>query len=185
MTNKGFWEIISNSKEYGAEQIEWLINELSKKTTNEIIEFEIEFKEKMERSYTSSLWGAAFVIMGGCSDDGFDYFRGWLIAQGEEVFNKVLNNPELLNEYLSEDFLENDELAPQLEEMLSAASDAYTYKKTGEFEYNDIITTEFFNEVETRGHEFIPVDIEIDWEEEDLAERFPVLWERFNENPLT
>ena len=26
------------------------------------------------------------VANGGCSDDGFDYFRGWLIAQGREVF---------------------------------------------------------------------------------------------------
>ncbi|CAF1829678.1 hypothetical protein NRS6141_02497 [Bacillus subtilis] len=26
--------------------------------------------------------------------------------------------------------------------------------------------------------------IELDWEEEDLPERFPKLWERFGENPL-
>ena len=30
--------------------------------------------------------------MDGCSDDTFDYFRGWLIAQGKETFEKVLDD---------------------------------------------------------------------------------------------
>lgn len=123
--------------------------------------------------------------MGGCSDDGFDYFRGWLIAQGEEIFNKALKNPEFLAEYLSEEYLEEDEFAPQLEEMLSVASDAYTYQKTGELEYDDDISTEFWNELEARGHEMKLPQIELDWEEEDLEERYPNLWERFGEDPLT
>lgn len=185
MTNKVFWELINSSKKHGEEQIEWLTNELSKKTTSEILEFEIEFRNKLEQSYTSSLWGAAFVIMGGCSDDGFDYFRGWLIAQGEEVFNKVLKSPEILADNLSEDYLEEDEYAPQLEEILSVASDTYTYQKTGEFEYNDVIYTEFLNALEDRGYEIKSAEIEFDWEEEDLEERYPILWERFWENPLT
>lgn len=185
MTNKVFWELINSSKKHGEEQIEWLTNELSKMTVDEILEFEIEFRNKLEQSYTSSLWGAAFVIMGGCSDDGFDYFRGWLIAQGEEIYNKVLKSPEFLAEYLSEDYLEEDEFAPQLEEMLSVASDAYIYQKTGEIEYNDDIHTEFLDVLEARGYEFIPAEIEFDWEEEDLEARYPILWERFGENPLT
>jgi hypothetical protein len=28
------------------------------------------------------LWAAAYVINGGASDDGFEYFLGWLMAQG-------------------------------------------------------------------------------------------------------
>lgn len=124
-------------------------------------------------------------MMGGCSDDSFDYFRGWLIAQGEEVFRKVLESPEFLVEYLSEDYLEEDEFAPQLEEMLSVASDAYTYQKTGKLEYNDDINTEFLNALEDRGYEIRPAEIDLDWEEEDLEERYPLLWKRFWENPLT
>lgn len=185
MTNKYFWKMIDNSKKNGAEQVEWLTQELVKKRTEEVIEFEIEFRNKLEQSYTSSLWGAAFVIMGGCSDDGFDYFRGWLISRGEEVFNQGVNNPEFLAEYFTEDNLEEDEFAPQLEEILSAASDAYTYQKTGSFEYNDDIYTEFLNELEARGYKFEPIDIEFDWEEEDLEERFPLLWDKFGEDPLT
>ncbi|BFH68375.1 hypothetical protein J27TS7_54130 [Paenibacillus dendritiformis] len=61
MTDKIFWELISNSRKQGGKQVEWLIVELSKKPVNEIIDFEIELANKLQQSYTSSLWGAAFV----------------------------------------------------------------------------------------------------------------------------
>jgi len=39
------------------------------------------------------LWAAAYVINGGCSDDGFDYFRGWLIVQaGSDIGEYSLNS---------------------------------------------------------------------------------------------
>jgi hypothetical protein len=185
MTSNFFWELINKSKMYGGEQIEWLTKELINTNNEKIIQFEVEFRDKMDQSYTSSLWGAAFVVMGGCSDDGFDYFRGWLISRGEEVFNQATKNPEFLAEYLSEDNLQEDVFAPQLEEILSVASDAYIYKKTGTDEYDDDINTEFVNELEARGYKFEVLDIELDWEEEDLEERYPLLWARFGENPLT
>ncbi|MHA5048832.1 DUF4240 domain-containing protein [Streptomyces sp. SD15] len=50
----------------------------------------------MSDSYTNPLWAAAYVINGGCSDDGFDYFRGWLIAQGREAFEGVIADPDAL-----------------------------------------------------------------------------------------
>ncbi|MFL6076856.1 MAG: DUF4240 domain-containing protein [Mycobacteriales bacterium] len=39
----------------------------------------------MAESYQGDLWGAAYLINGGASDDGFDYFRGWLIARTRGV----------------------------------------------------------------------------------------------------
>lgn len=50
----------------------------------------------MADSYRTSLWAAAYVINGGCSDDGFDYFRGWLILQGRKVFEQVVADPDAL-----------------------------------------------------------------------------------------
>lgn len=41
---------------------------------------------------------AAYLVNGGCSDDGFDYFRGWLIARGREVFEDVLADPDAIAE---------------------------------------------------------------------------------------
>lgn len=52
--------------------------------------------EVLTASYQNPLWAAAYVINGGCSDDGFDYFRGWLVTQGEEIFTAVLADPDSL-----------------------------------------------------------------------------------------
>ncbi|WUO26759.1 DUF4240 domain-containing protein [Streptomyces sp. NBC_00287] len=50
----------------------------------------------MAASYLAPLWAAAYQINGGCSDDGFDYFRGWLIAQGRTTFEDAINDPDSL-----------------------------------------------------------------------------------------
>lgn len=49
-------------------------------------------------SYQALLWAAGYLINGGCSDDGFEYFRGWLIARGRQVFEQVLADPDSLAE---------------------------------------------------------------------------------------
>lgn len=47
-------------------------------------------------SYRNSLWAAASLINGGSGDDGFEYFRGWLIVQGREVFAQSVADPDSL-----------------------------------------------------------------------------------------
>ncbi len=47
-------------------------------------------------SYRNALWAAASLINGGCGDDGFQYFRGWLIVQGREVFDRSVADPDSL-----------------------------------------------------------------------------------------
>jgi len=39
---------------------------------------------------------AASLINGGSGDDGFEYFRGWLIVQGREVFERSVADPDSL-----------------------------------------------------------------------------------------
>ncbi|MNY52525.1 hypothetical protein D3C86_1882060 [compost metagenome] len=68
--------------------------------------------------------------------------------------------------------------------MLSVASDAYIYQKTGMFEYNDEINTGFHNELEAQGYKFELIEIENDWEEEDLEDMYPLLWDRFGKESL-
>ncbi|MFF5228039.1 DUF4240 domain-containing protein [Dactylosporangium sp. NPDC000521] len=54
------------------------------------------FDELMAMSYRADLWAAAYIINGGASNDGFDYFRGWLVAQGREWFECALAGPDSL-----------------------------------------------------------------------------------------
>jgi hypothetical protein len=62
----------------------------------EIVEFDRQFYEVHRGSYRWDLWGACYLMMGGCSDDGFEYFRAWLIGQGQTVFERSLRDPDSL-----------------------------------------------------------------------------------------
>src|SRR4051812_44738847 len=84
--------------------------------------------------------------------------------------------------FLNEDNLDNEGF-PQNEELLSVGVDAYTLIKTGDIEWDDDIHNELLEALDKNGLQSV-TDIEFDWEEDDLENLFPVLWERFGEEPL-
>ncbi|MFD0852522.1 DUF4240 domain-containing protein, partial [Actinomadura adrarensis] len=80
----------------------------------------------MAESFRDPLWGAAYMINGGCSDDGFAYFRAWLIGQGRAVFERAVDDPDALADLptvqeAAEDWRDDFDN----EEVLSIAWDAY------------------------------------------------------------
>lgn len=161
-----FWQLIDESRvaaggardmDSAAEQAEALEDLLTREAPADIVDFERLFSEYMARSYDWGLWGAAYVLNGGCSDDGFDYFRAWLIGQGRKVFEAVLADPDSLVDYV------DDEV--ECEDLLSVASRAYEEQTGDEL---PTLTVELPDE--PRGEA---------WEEEELAERFPRLSARF------
>jgi hypothetical protein len=44
----------------------------------------------------NDLWAAAYVLMGGCGDDSFSDFRGWLLLQGRDAVDAVIADPQVL-----------------------------------------------------------------------------------------
>jgi hypothetical protein len=60
-------------------------------------------------------------VQGYVSQDGFIYFRAWLIGQGRETFEKVVADVETLADILPPDI----EMSPEGEELLSTGADAY------------------------------------------------------------
>ena len=73
-------------------------------------DFQRHFDEAHARAYTWPLWGAAHLMEGGCSDDGFIDFRYGLISRGQQVFEAALADPDALADLLEEeDFLSNEE----------------------------------------------------------------------------
>ncbi|GAA4594857.1 hypothetical protein GCM10023194_62910 [Planotetraspora phitsanulokensis] len=73
-----------------------MVGLLSRRTPAEIVAFAQPLWDLLTASYRADLWAAAYVINGGASDDGFDYFRGWLVAQGEEVYGQAVADPDSL-----------------------------------------------------------------------------------------
>lgn len=111
MTDKEFWKLIGLISNDGEEpELGPLIDALEKSSDEELIGFQEQFDFHHRQSYNWDLWGAAYLINGGCSDDGFDYFRAWLIAQGQQVFEAGLADPDSLAEHANEEFSECEEI---------------------------------------------------------------------------
>ncbi|MGH2317826.1 DUF4240 domain-containing protein [Planococcus sp. SE5232] len=175
MTEGQFWGLLdmAHYKRDGLEQqMEWLVGKLARKSVEDIIRFSTHFNQQYAKSYTSDLWAAAFIIMGSCSNDSFDYFRAWLLYLGKEAYVEAIRNPESLIPYLDE--LEED--VPEFEDLLYAASLAFE-EKTGSDQdtYLDLYW-------EMSGDD----DDQPDWEEgkETLRQKFPLLWKLYGEAPL-
>jgi hypothetical protein len=97
MTRDEFWEHIAATRRVDPDaHAERLAKRLAKLPVDEIFDFDHWWDAALAVSYHWNVWGAAYLINGGCSDDGFDYFRGWLIMQGREVFEAAVKNPDSL-----------------------------------------------------------------------------------------
>lgn len=94
-----FWAIIEKSlKETNNQEDQeiYLISALEKESPQEMLGFRLRTDKLMFDSYTSNLWCANYVISNGVVDDGFDYFRCWLISRGKEAYFKTLENADYL-----------------------------------------------------------------------------------------
>ena len=100
MDRRTFWRLIDKSRRESKGDPEahmiLLREELLRLKTKDIVSFDARFSEYHIRAYVWPLWGAADVIGGGCSDDGFADFRGWLISRGEKVYEAALKDPDSL-----------------------------------------------------------------------------------------
>ncbi len=105
MTHDQFWQIIADacrSDPYSAEEWHSSLSEaLANLPANEIIEWDKIFDTLANRAYCTDLWAAAYLINGGASDDGFYYFRCWLIGMGKEVYCNAIVHPDSLADVVS------------------------------------------------------------------------------------
>lgn len=94
-----FWDIVDRSVKNTNNQEEqrlFLIKEIEKLTPKEMIGFRLRTDYLLYNTYTSNFWCAGYIMNGGCSDDGFEYFRNWVISRGKAVYTKAVENPDNL-----------------------------------------------------------------------------------------
>ncbi len=99
LSEEDFWEIIADSNEGDGTlrtQEKLLKAAFEKLSKEELIGFHYLYFKFSTQSYSGDLWLVPTIILGGCSDDWFDYFRDWLISRGKEVYYKALDNPDNL-----------------------------------------------------------------------------------------
>lgn len=163
MDNTRFWSLIEQSWqgpddcEAQAERLTALLETLA---PEEICDFDRHFARRRVQAYRWDLWGVAYLINGGCSDDGFEYFRCWLIAQGQKAFAAALADPETVAE-----LMQADEQILECEDVMYAADYAYENVTGTEMPHTDI--------------EYPSEPAGVRWQEEDLERLYPALYERF------
>ncbi|MGW5679254.1 DUF4240 domain-containing protein [Streptomyces sp. NPDC003860] len=100
MDGKTFWALMDElscrpGDRY--ERLEWLRGKLRRRPAAEAVEFQACLEGACAAVATGALWRALRRIEGGlCSDDGFDYFALWLVAQGQGTYEAVLADPDAL-----------------------------------------------------------------------------------------
>ena len=94
-----YWSIIEKSLQNTNsqdEQEQFLIREISKLTPKEMIGFRLRTDKLLYDTYNSEMLCAGYIMNGGCSDDGFEYFRNWIISRGKDTYYKAKQNPDSL-----------------------------------------------------------------------------------------
>lgn len=169
MNVEQFWKLIESSRSgfdpdrtdgNMEQQREGLRSLLLKLPPAEVLDFRNHLLERMTAAFHWDLWGAAYIIAGGCSDDGFTDFRSWLVSMGRRVFEAAVSDVESLVEVAD---------APGVEDVFFE-----------EFQY---VPAQVYEELTGReppeytGH--FPVEPAGEsWSEDEglLEQRFPKLW---------
>jgi hypothetical protein len=114
MEHARFWSVIDEAKG----SAEALTTTLASLPQPDIAAFDAWFWAYYLAIAREDLWAAVYAILGGCSDDGFDYFRSWLIGRGEHALLAAIRDPESLAELVGDE-------DPRNERLLGAARRAY------------------------------------------------------------
>lgn len=97
-----FWVLIGQAKEQCGQDMDafaqWLEDRLMEMSPEQVLNFDNIVHGYRDLAYKYGLWAAAAILCDGCTDDGFVDFRGWLIAQGREVYMAALKDPDSLTD---------------------------------------------------------------------------------------
>lgn len=124
MEHTRFWSLIDEARTR-EEPARALVDVLSRLRAEEIVAFDAWYRAYDAVVAREDLWAAVYAIRGGCSDDSFDDFRGWLISRGEAALLTAIRDPESLA-----DLVGNAD--PRDEAMRGAAGRAYARVAGGE-----------------------------------------------------
>jgi hypothetical protein len=150
MAEERFWEIIENS-----DRGKTLKKALGKLSEKEIMGYRYWWEYFHAISYRQALWAVAYVVLGGCGDDSFDYFRYWLLTRGKKVFFDALDDADSLCDEFEK--LEGDDY-PEWEDVAYYPKEVFEEKFGGDF----------YEEEEKYDFGLLPSpEMVFEWEEDD------------------
>lgn len=107
-----FWAILDEARGGSSASVspKALSRVLSLLSDREVSAFGHMFTEKLCALNFWGLWAAGFIIAGGMGDDGFHYFRSWIIGKGKNVFDTAMKNPDAIGPWIDDREVDNEAL---------------------------------------------------------------------------
>ena len=137
MRTDDFWAVISRATAdrpaSPADVAQRAVADLATRDPDEIVAWGRHLDKVLVASGTQDLWAAAYLINGGCSEEGFDSFRGWLIAHGRDAVARSVKSPDSLADVAVVRAAADSGAVFEAEEVLSIAAEAYAQATGNEF----------------------------------------------------
>jgi hypothetical protein len=120
MTDEQFWNLLDQARGHSSSSTEpgRLKTVLNLLSDDEVSDFGLMFYSKVCDLNNWRLWGAGYLIAGGMSDDGFHYFRSWIIGKGKQIFDVAMKDPDELGPFIDDTEVENELLEYVTSEIL-------------------------------------------------------------------
>ncbi|MFB4307392.1 DUF4240 domain-containing protein [Actinomadura sp. GTD37] len=107
MDERAWWELIEGARALAGDRaddrdfpddplVPILTDRLAELDGPRIIDFDVRLTRVTDSAYRRPLWNAAYLVEGGCGDDGFMDFRAGLVLLGREVFTRAVADPDSL-----------------------------------------------------------------------------------------
>jgi hypothetical protein len=94
MDETEFWSLIDSSR---TDEHAFRLQELlTGRSVKDLEDFARIYRTLRTRAQHFDLWSAGYLLANGMSNDGFVYFRDWLISYGRDVYERALADPDSL-----------------------------------------------------------------------------------------
>lgn len=187
-----FWDIVDSSKEKlegkvtneSTAQIhmENMTNKLSNFSEEEILNFAEIYIKLKGQVFRESLDDVLHIIHGMGTEDDFDWFLSWVVFQGKEIYNAVVENPDNLADYLDKDYA--DVIIEEYDRTVDIGYQKYREKR-GEEILTDTLPPrlmfpiELFESPSNIGRQYLMTDKELI---NKFSKSYPKLWEKFGDS---
>ncbi len=110
MTDTEFWSLIDQARMGQPESADpdSLGEVLDRLDDDGVLDFGHMYSEKLCDLNQWRLWGAGYVIASGMSEDGFHYFRSWIVGKGKDAFEAAMKDPDELGPFVDDPEVENE-----------------------------------------------------------------------------
>lgn len=168
MTEPQFWTLIEQAKGPGGDA------EHAQRPAQDIVDFQMQFEQLRAKADQGDVWAAGLLLnRGHGTDSGFEYFRLWLIGQGQAVYERALTDADSLAE-----------LAEAVASHPDEGAEWGTYGTAPYYAYQAVTGKDLFDAMPTRSSTGMP---EPTWNWQDysdlvLEQRLPRLWAIFGKD---